>query len=311
MPAHDADISWQVLRRIVHDWMGTAAELVEVTPLHGGCINTTLALTLNDGGKAVLKISPHRVDRSYIHEAYQLNVLRTIGLPAPQVYSCQIGTLEEPHSYLLMEFLEGVDLADARLKCTADEFDHIQLHLADLVLQMHANTSSHYTRVTEGDREEFVDWPQFYHCVYDSIWKEAEKSPGIPVKMRKQIGKVHQKLDKLLAHDDCPRLVHWDIWATNVLAKADGSGKWWVTGILDPNCKYAHAEAELAYMELFNTITPAFLRAYQAAQRLPAEYHRLRRPVYQLYSMLNHVRLFGQDYLKPLTAAVERVAQVA
>jgi fructosamine-3-kinase len=311
MSAQDADISWQVLRRIVHDWMGTTAELAAVTPLYGGCINTTLALTTQDGARAVLKISPHRVDRSYLHEAYQLNLLRALGLPAPQVYSCKVGTLDDPHSYLLMEFLSGVDLAEARRRCAPEQFDHLQAHLADLLLRLHANTSSHYARLVEGQREEFTSWPEFYRRVYDPIWKEAEKQAILPVKMRKQIAKVHQKLDVLLAHDDCPRLVHWDIWSTNVLAYPDEHGKWWITGILDPNCKYAHAEAELAYMELFHTVTPAFLRAYQSAHRLAPEYQRVRRPVYQLYPLINHLHLFGAEYLKPLSAAVERVAQVA
>ena len=59
------DISGQELRRIVREWKGTAAELDEVTPLPGGHINTTLCLTTKDGHRSVLKIAPHRVDRSY------------------------------------------------------------------------------------------------------------------------------------------------------------------------------------------------------------------------------------------------------
>src|SRR4051812_36364547 len=102
----ESDISWQVLRQIVHDWVGRAAELEEVKPLHGGCINTTVALTTKAGDKAVLKISAHRVDRSYVNEAYQLNVLRSVGVPTPQVYSCTVGTLDHPYSYLLMEFVD-------------------------------------------------------------------------------------------------------------------------------------------------------------------------------------------------------------
>ena len=43
---------------------------------------------------------------------------------------------------------------------------------------------------------------------------------------------------------------------------------------------------------------------------MPPEYHQLRKPLYQLYSLVNHVYLFGQEYVKPLTAAVERVSHV-
>src|SRR6202021_1381394 len=61
----DSEISWPVLRRIVQEWAGTSAELAEVSPLDGGCISTTVSLTLADRTRAVLKISAHRVDRSY------------------------------------------------------------------------------------------------------------------------------------------------------------------------------------------------------------------------------------------------------
>ena len=308
MPLQELDISWQVLRRIVHDWVGTAAELTEVKALVGGCINTTVALTTQDGAKAVLKISPHRVTRVFEEEAYQLNLLRDLGLPTPEVYACRVATLDDPHSYLLMQFLDGVNLNEARRQCTAEQYDHLQMQLAELVLTMHEHTSPHYMRVTDGHGRPHDDWPKFYREVYDPIWHEAEKLPLLPVKVRKQIAKLHAKLERLLVHEDRPRLVHWDLWATNLLAKPDEHGHWWISGMLDPNCKFAHAEAEIAYMELFQTVTPAFLRAYQQTHRLSPDYQRIRKPIYQLYPMINHLRLFGNEYLKPLMAAVERVA---
>lgn len=307
MSVHGGDISWQTLRRIVHDWVGTSAELTEVKPLHGGSISSTVAITTQAGDRAVLKISPHRVDRSYIQETFQLNVLRTIGLPTPQVYACSTGSLDEPVSYLLMEFLDGMDLSAVKNHLTPDQFDHVQMHLAELLQQLHGQTHSHYTRLTEGDREEFDNWSAFYKVCYESIVKEAEKLAIIPIKTRKLISKLHSKLDRLLVHTDCPRLIHGDLWSSNVLAGEDSYGKWWVTGVLDPMCKYAHAESEIAYLELFHTVTPAFLRAYQSVHRLPAEYHSLRKPIYQAYELINHVQMFGAEYLKPLLGAMDRL----
>jgi len=307
----DSDISWQMLRRIVHDWVGTSAELSEVRRLEGGVINTTIAITTQNGDRAVVKISPHRINRQYLTEAFQLNVLRAIGLPAPQVYASTVGDLDDPISYLLIEFVEGVDLAQAKRECSEEQFDHLQMHLAELMLTLHNNTHESYTRLTEGKREEFHSWPAFYRHVYDSHWHECEKSNQIPIKVRKLIGKVHEKLEMLIGHDDCPRLVHWDAWSSNILCKCDDHGKWWVSSFLDPNCKYAHYEAEIAYMDLFHTITPAFLRAYQQPNRLHPEYHRVRKHVYQLYELMNHVSAFGAEYLKPLLGMVEKVGAVA
>jgi fructosamine-3-kinase len=307
----EADISWQVLRQIVQRWAGTAAELVEVKPLHGGCINTTLALATATGDKAVIKISPHRVNRRYQTEAHQLELLRSAGVPTPRVYALNLASLDNPDSYLLMEFIEGINLAEARKVCSAEEFDSLQQQLADIVLAMHERSAELYGRVADGEAVSYASWPQFYREVYEHIWQEAWKDPHLPVKMRKQIAKVHGKLDQLLAHDDRPRLVHWDLWANNMLCRRGEDGRWRIVSILDPECKWAHAEAEIAYLELFKTVTPAFMKRYQDAHKLPADYHRVRKPVYQMYELINHLRLFGPEYLPRLQQAVDQTALVA
>ena len=309
MSMGEVDISWQSLRRIVQEWAGTTAELKEFVPLHGGQINTTLDLHLADGRRVVIKVSPHRVDKTYEREAYQLTLLRSCGIPVPEVYRWRIGSLDDPFSYILLEFVEGVDLGEAKKQCSAEEFDALQAELAEIVASMHANTNGRYMRVMEGG-DSFDTWPAFYRSVYDQIWHEAEKDRLLPKSSKKQIGKIHERLDRFIAHADQPRLVHWDIWNTNVLCARNGDGRWHVKALIDPNCKFAHAEAEIAYMDLFHTITPAFTRAYQQHHRLAPEYHQFRKPIYQLYPMINHLNLFGEIYLKPLAAAVERTSHL-
>lgn len=306
------DISWQVLRRIVRRWQGDSAELDEVKSLVGGSVNQTFSLQTSDGSRAVLKISPHRVNRDLERESRQLELLRTLAFPVPQVYLCDIGSLDHPFSYLLMEFCDGISLAEARMRCSGEAFDRLQERLAEMVAALHDQKSGHYGRVasTNGQSTTYTSWPAFYRAVYDSIWHEAERSPLLPSKCRKPIHKVHERLDRLLAHSDCPRLVHWDIWDTNVLVAPDEKGEWRITALLDPNCRFAHAEAEIAYMELFHTITPAFMKAYRARHKLPPEYHAVRKPIYQLYPLLHHLTLFGHDYVKPLQSAVHRLRAI-
>lgn len=311
MPSWENDISWDVLGGIVRDWIGDSAQLVQVKPLTGGCINTTLGLTLADGRRSVLKITPHRVNRLYEEEAYQLNVLRQAGLPTPEVYACQVGSLDHPFSYLLMEHIDGVDFIQARQQCGDEQFQQLQMHLAELVLTMHEQTASHYGRVLPEQTPSHDCWGRFFREVYDPLWRSVEKLAFVPVKCRKQIGKIHERLEQLLIHEDRPRLVHWDIWSTNLLARPDAHGRWWVAALLDPICKFAHAEAELAYMELFNTITPAFLRTYQQTRRLDGNYHRLRKWIYQLYPLINHVHLFGKEYVPQMQRVLEQLERAA
>lgn len=308
MAGHGADISWDALRRIVRTWDESAADLKEVVQLEGGMVNTTLALTLGDGRKVVLKVTPHRVDRSHADEAVQLELLRDVGLPVPKVLAWQIGTLDDPFSYILMEFVEGKDLAAAKAACSAAEYDALQTHLAELLLTLHSKTGPGFMRVCGADTKRHENWPAFYREVFDAIWREVEKSSALPVKCRKTVGRVHDRLDRLLACDGPPRLLHWDVWSTNLLTRCHGQEGWRICAVLDPNCKYGHPEAEIAYMELFHTATPTFLKTYQRDRKLPPEYHQVRKPIYHLYTLLNHLRLFGQEYLKPTLTAVEKVA---
>lgn len=307
--SQELDISWQTLRRIAQDWGGESAELSEVKPLDGGAINTTIALTLADGRKAVSKISAHRVDRSYLNEAHQLSMLAQAGLPVPKVYATKLGSLDDPFSYILMEFVEGINLNQAKRTCTDTEYDSLQVHLAELLLSLHEKTAETYGRVQiEPAPQTFGNWPQFFRHIFDPICAELNKLNLIPLKCRKQIAKLQERLDKLLQHDDVPRLVHWDLWSANLIARQNGSGQWHIAALLDPNCKFAHVEAELAYLTLFQTCTPTFFKTYQQKRKLSDDYHRLRKPVYQVFFLLNHVHLFGAGYVQPLTAAVDKVA---
>lgn len=320
MAVQETEISWQLLGEIVREWAGTGAELAEVRTLSGGSINNTVRLTLKDGQRVVAKVSPHRVDRSYGAEAHQLGLLREAGVPVPAVHGLRLGSLESPHSYILLEFVEGVDLSEARRTASAAEFDVLQEELAELVLRIHGCVGERYCRALPEQppgREgacgvtDASDWASFYRSVYDPIWKEAERNGQLPVKCRKRIGRVHERLETLLAQEDQPRLAHWDLWSSNVLASPAASGEWKIAAILDPNCKYAHSEAEIAYMELFHTITPAFLKCYQRVRKLPPEYQRVRRTVYMLYPLLEHLNMFGGDYHRQVEQASERLSAFA
>ena len=313
--SHDAgEVSWHTLRRIVRDWSGEQADIEQVSSLDGGSISTTILLTTKTGDRAVLKLSPHRVDRSYEREAMQLDLLRSVGLPSPRVFGLHVGSLDMPDSYLLIEFLPGMNLHNVREHASPEELDDLQRQFAEMVVSLHARTAAHYGKVeAPADPSTHANghptWPQFYRGLYDTIWQECQKHTHLPPKSRKLIGKIHDRLDRLIDHGDRPRLTHGDLWWSNVLADRDPvTGRWRISGVLDPNCKYAHSENELAYLELFQTTTPTFMKVYTQTFRLSEDYHRIRRPVYQLYELINHVNLFGDRYVKPLTATLEKLA---
>lgn len=97
-------------------------------------------------------------------------------------------------------------------------------------------------------------------------------------------------LHDILPHKPTASLVHGDLWAGNVLATASGTPV-----LVDPAVHYAHREVDLAMSELFGGFPDSFYRSYIEAWPLEPGYE-LRRRVYNLYHLINHLNHFGQEY---------------
>ena len=100
--------------------------------------------------------------------------------------------------------------------------------------------------------------------------------------------------DLLAGHTPEPSLLHGDLWSGNMAMDADGKPV-----IYDPAVYYGDRETDLAMTELFGGFGPAFYEAYWGSWPMRAEYREIRRPLYQLYHLLNHARLFGAGYVAP------------
>ncbi len=88
-----------------------------------------------------------------------------------------------------------------------------------------------------------------------------------------------------------PALLHGDLWYGNAAVLADGT-----PALFDPACHYGDHESELAMCELFGGFPLAFHAHYRQHSPLSPDYEQ-RKPLYQLYHILNHLNLFGRGYL--------------
>ena len=94
-------------------------------------------------------------------------------------------------------------------------------------------------------------------------------------------------------------LLHGDLWGGNVAVLANGE-----PAIFDPAVYYGDREADLAMTELFGGFPQAFYRGYDNAWPLDPGY-RVRKQLYNLYHLLNHLNLFGGSYLAPAQGAID------
>ena len=109
------------------------------------------------------------------------------------------------------------------------------------------------------------------------------------------------QLDALLAHDPPPSLLHGDLWGGNAAATVGGEPV-----VFDPACYYGDREADLAMTELFGGFAPAFYSAYRDTWQVDPGYA-VRRDLYNLYHVLNHLNLFGGGYRAQAEGMVERL----
>lgn len=85
-------------------------------------------------------------------------------------------------------------------------------------------------------------------------------------------------------------LLHGDLWSGNSAFDEDGQAVFF-----DPACYYGDRETDLAMSELFGGFSPAFYNGYQQVFPLDKGYEQ-RKPLYQLYHLLNHFNMFGGFY---------------
>lgn len=132
------------------------------------------------------------------------------------------------------------------------------------------------------DNRQRPDWPGFWGeqrlvstaSLLDKPWRERVEA-------------VAARLGDLLPPRPAAALLHGDLWAGNILVNKGA-----LAALIDPACYHGDAEVDLAMLCLFGAPDQAFWDAYGPLEAGWEE----RRPVYQLFPALVHLRLFGASY---------------
>ena len=98
-------------------------------------------------------------------------------------------------------------------------------------------------------------------------------------------------------------MLHGDLWSGNAAMLASGEAV-----IFDPAAYVGDREADLAMTTLFGGFDADFYEAYCDAWPLGAGYE-IRRDVYNLYHVLNHLNLFGSGYLAQAERIIGRLLE--
>jgi len=107
----------------------------------------------------------------------------------------------------------------------------------------------------------------------------------------------------LAGHRPEPSLLHGDLWSGNAAFLSDGTPV-----LYDPAAYYGDREADLAFSEFFGGFPQSFYRAYGEAWPLAPGYE-ARKPLYNLYHVLNHANLFGGGYASQARTMISELFQ--
>ncbi len=136
------------------------------------------------------------------------------------------------------------------------------------------------------------DWVKFWR--QQRLLKQLQfaANNGFGGKLQSQGEKLAAKVDVFFNdYQPHPVLLHGDLWGANAASTLNGQPL-----IYDPACYYGDRETDIAMTELFGGFSPVFYQAYQNCYPLDSGYQ-VRKTLYNLYHILNHLNLFGRSYL--------------
>ncbi len=264
------------------------------TGVGGGCINTTEVL---EGGGRRYFVKRSVVARLGMFEAESAGLTeimnsKSVRVPQP---IC-LGT-HERQAFLVLEYL------DIGQHAGTDEL------LGRQLAAMHRTTHARFgwrrnntIGSTPQINTEEQNWMVFYreHRLHYQLKLAGENGHGGNLLRRGE--QLLEKLPALFAgYRPLPSLLHGDLWGGNHAALRDGTPV-----IFDPAVYYGDREADLAMTELFGGYGSGFHAAYREAWPLDSGY-RVRRDLYNLYHVLNHMNLFGGGYRGQAVQLMDRL----
>jgi fructosamine-3-kinase len=286
------------------DWAAVASAIAGATgerfspgppqPVGGGSINR--GYRLSDGRRTFfLKVNRAGLRAMFEAEADGLRALAaTCSLRVPM----PVCVGEDAHSSWLV--LEHLEIG----RCSAEQMAQLGRSLAGLHAAQaprfgwHRDNTIGSTPQPNGWRD---SWPAF--------WREQRLGFQLELARRNGYGKALREADGLLdavdallaGHAPAPSLLHGDLWGGNAGCTVEGEPV-----VFDPACYYGDREADLAMTALFGGFPRAFYAAYEEAAPLRSR-HAVRRELYNLYHVLNHLNLFGGGYLQQAAGMIGRL----
>ncbi|MEY6431255.1 fructosamine kinase family protein [Thioalkalicoccus limnaeus] len=287
------------------DWLAIAAEISAATgqrftpdsprQLGGGCINTSVLLT--DGERRFfVKLNEASRVAMFEAEAAGLAALAATGamrVPQPLCYGATAG-----RAFLVMEYIP----LGGRTKADGPALAGRQLAaLHRTTWERYGWTRDNTIGSTPQPNAPDRDWVTFWRERRLGHQLRLAAANGYRGSLQTQGARLLDRLGALIDHAPAASLLHGDLWGGNL-----GYGPAGEPVIFDPAVYHGDRETDLAMTELFGGFGRDFYAAYREAWPLDPGYE-VRKILYNLYHVLNHLNLFGGGYLAQAQQMIDRL----
>lgn len=281
-----AEISTQVSRAIKSPF--TASKIQAVG---GGCINSASRIE-GDGLTFFVKLNDAAKFPMFEAEATGLEeIARTHTVRVPQPICCGV---EASQAFLVLEHIELGARGDWAL-------------LGAQLAQLHKTTSEQFGWARDNTigstpqiNTQCDDWIEFWRERRLAYQLKLAAKNGYTGSLQKNGERLAASLDTFFRdYRPQPSLLHGDLWGGNAAFDEAGSPV-----IFDPAVYFGDREADIAMTELFGGFGRGFYSAYDEAFPLDNGY-KVRKTLYNLYHVLNHLNLFGGSYLRQAETMID------
>jgi len=277
-------LSWTEISAQISASQGSPFIVEKASSVGGGCINQAYKIE-GKGQRFFVKLNDRRSLAMFEAEAAGLRELYdsdTLQVPEPVCWG-----EDSSGTWLVMEYLDMTGAASPDAAALGTGLAAMHQRTSDKFGWKRDNTIGSTAQINTPT----YDWVQF--------WRECRL--GYQLKLAQTNGHTGKLLvsgDKLLASLDsffpgrgpAPALLHGDLWSGNYGFARDGRPV-----VFDPAVYYGDRETDVAMTELFGGFPASFYAAYRETYPLDAGYN-IRKTLYNLYHILNHLNLFGGGY---------------
>jgi len=290
-------ISWETITQHISSQTHSAFSLVSRRAVGGGCINDAWQLI---GESQTYFVKCNHADKLTMFEAEaaglsDIAMANVIKVPKPICWG-----IAGQRAYIVLEYID-FGSGSGSVSCDA-EFGRQLAAMHQITQPQYGWRGENTIGSTRQINQLDSSWLSFWRDNRLGFQLRLAAQNGFGSQLQRKGEKLQENLH-VFFKSTLPdaSLLHGDLWSGNYAFDAQGRPV-----IFDPAVYYGDRETDIAMTELFGGFSQQFYQAYNEILPLDDGY-KVRKILYNLYHILNHLNLFGSGYLLQSESMMDRL----